>query len=108
MADGYVRIAQLMSRHPELAIFRAFDSLNMQNLLYQQAEITWLEQELKSLIENDQDLRRSKDWWSLAHSEDEQGKEQWELKLQIQQKLEKYSRLSASGPCDQFCVENSS
>jgi hypothetical protein len=97
MTDGYAKIADFMGRHAELGIFRGFDTLNMQSLLYQQAEITWLEQEFKSLAKSNREhpsyLYHSKDWWSLAHSEDEVGKEQWKIAEQIQAKLEKYSRL---------------
>jgi hypothetical protein len=97
MTDGYAKIANFMGRHVELGIFRGFDTLNMQSLLYQQAEITWLEQELKILAESNRGQPshsyRSKDWWSLAHSEEELGKEEWKIAKEIQAKLEKYSRL---------------
>jgi len=97
MTEGYTKIADFMGRHIELGIFRGFNTLNMQSLLYQQAEITWLEQEFKSLVESNREHPSqpylSKDWWSLSHSDDEIGKEQWEIAKQIQAKLEKYSRL---------------
>jgi hypothetical protein len=41
--EGYPKIAQLMSQHGGLAIFRKCGSMNIQNLLYIQAELTYLE-----------------------------------------------------------------
>jgi hypothetical protein len=41
---GYEGLAQLMGVYPELAIFRRFGALNLQNVLFLQAEITALEE----------------------------------------------------------------
>lgn len=94
--EGYAKIASLMSHHRELAIFRRFGTFNLQNLLYLQAELTHLEKDLKELAEKDQaDPNRlfyTKYWYSLAHSEDDEEKEQWEKVLQIREKLTEYSR----------------
>ncbi|CZR51277.1 uncharacterized protein PAC_01152 [Phialocephala subalpina] len=97
-SEGYAKIATLMSHHSELAIFRRFNKLNLQNLLYLQAELTHLEDELNCLAERDKDdpNRRfhSKDWWSLAVSsneEDESSGEQWEKVLDIREKLKEYN-----------------
>lgn len=43
---GYAALAKLMSRHSQLAIFRGFSDLNTKNLLYFQAELIELENEL--------------------------------------------------------------
>ena len=39
MEEGYSHLATLMSYNPETAIFRGFDMLNAQNLLYLQVEL---------------------------------------------------------------------
>ena len=41
---GYEGLAQFMGVYPELAIFRRFGALNLQNVLFLQAEITTLEE----------------------------------------------------------------
>ena len=93
--EGYARLAQLMGRQDEYAIFRRFSSLNKQNLLYLQAEITYLEQELESLAKRDASYPHrqyfSKDWWSLSQSEDEEDLEQWHKIFEIREKLNEYS-----------------
>ncbi|KAH8798137.1 hypothetical protein F5882DRAFT_395221 [Hyaloscypha sp. PMI_1271] len=114
MMEGYPAIAQIMSNHDELAIFRRFKELNMLNLLYSQAEIIHLEAELKSLREVDKSHPERdfhhRDWWSLAYSQEDGNKEQWQKVLEIRKKLEAYnsrlaqqvflSRLEAPNPYD--------
>ncbi|KAF2667891.1 hypothetical protein BT63DRAFT_304305 [Microthyrium microscopicum] len=94
-AEGYAKVAQLMSAHNELAIFRRFRDLNLQNLLYLQAEITHLEAELRSIaLEDEKHGGRQyhhQDWWSLSQSEGGGDNEQWELILELRKKLEKYN-----------------
>lgn len=97
--EGYAKIAMTMSHHGELAIFRRFSKLNLQNLLYLQAELTNLEKDLGELVERDKlDASRgfyAKDWWSLAESSDEEeGQEQWDKVLQIREKLKEYSKVT--------------
>ena len=101
--EGYAKIALAMSHHGELAIFRRFGKLNLQNLLYLQAELTHLERDLGELVERDSlDPNRgfyTKDWWSLAESSDEEeGQEQWDKVLQIREKLKEYSK-ATTFPC---------
>ncbi|ORY62310.1 uncharacterized protein BCR38DRAFT_525336 [Pseudomassariella vexata] len=92
--EGYARVAHLMSQD-EFAILRRFKRLNMQNLLYLQAEITHLECELSDLV--DRDLRNvereyyTKDWWSLSQSDEEEDLEQWEKFQELRVKLEAYN-----------------
>jgi hypothetical protein len=98
-AEGYAKVAELMNAHPELAIFRQFRTLNLQMLLYQQAEITHLENELRVLMESDIEHGRNidhyQDWWTLAHDEEHQSAQaQWTLAREIQHKLEAYSMFS--------------
>jgi type I site-specific restriction-modification system R (restriction) subunit len=98
--EGYPAIAQIMSNHDELAIFRRFKQLNILNLLYSQAEIIHLEVELESLQVVDKSHPERafyhRDWWSLANSEEDENKEQWQKVLEIRQKLEAYSGFSRS------------
>jgi hypothetical protein len=100
--EGYSAIAQIMGNHDELAIVRRFRELNVQDLLYSQAEVIHLEAELAELREMDkiQPDRAiySRDWWSLAHSEEDRNKEQWAKVLEIRHKLREYSACSYSQP----------
>ena len=97
MADGgYAKLASLMSHHGELAIFRRFSKLNLQTLLYLQAELTHLEVDLKDLAKSDQTNEHravySQYWWYLAHSEtDQDDRKQWDKVIQIRQTLKEYS-----------------
>lgn len=94
--DGYARVAHLMSKYEEFAILKRFKALNYQNLLYRQAEITYLQEDLEKLAERDAtDPARqfyTKDWWALAHTESKkEGGEQWRKVQQIRKKLDDYS-----------------
>lgn len=96
--DGYGRMAELMSDHDEFAIFRRFRHLNMKNLLYLQAEIAHLEEELGELADRDAldpELPfHGRDWWSLAHGaddDDEVSQQQWAKVLQLRAKLATYN-----------------
>lgn len=95
--EGYAKVAHLMGTHPEFAIFRCFSSLNMQNLLYLQAEIIHLEAQLRTIVNQDINHggRRyhSKDWWSLSHSQGEGDLKQWNKVLEIRTALKEYSIL---------------
>ncbi|CAN8101394.1 unnamed protein product [Discula destructiva] len=93
--EGYAKVAGLMAKYDNLAIFRGFKRLNYQNLLYLQAEIIHLEDTLKELANTDAThpdcYFHSKDWWSLAHGEDKNGKAQWRKFRKIRDKLAKYN-----------------
>lgn len=99
--DGYRKVAELMAEHEEFAIFRRFRALNMQNLLYLQAEITHLEKDLGDLADRDsghpQRLYHNRDWWSLANGQSEedqdqdQDQDQWQKVLQLRKVLEIYN-----------------
>jgi hypothetical protein len=93
--EGYAKISQLMSRHDEFAMLRRFRSLNIQNLLYMQAELTYLEEELHLRECRDaQDSNKvfyARDWWSLSQSTDSEDISQWHKFLEIRRKLQEYS-----------------
>jgi hypothetical protein len=94
--EGYVKVAALMSRYPELAIVRRFGDLNMQNLLYLQAELTHLELEYKELVSENRQFPEkadyAKDWLALSQSPDGDNTDEWELFLKIRAKLKEYSK----------------
>ena len=96
--EGYAKVAQLMSRHEDFAILRRFRALNMQNLLYMQAEITFLEEELATLVNRDaadpEKKYYGRDWWSLSQSDEDVDKAQWHKFFEIRAKLKEYSPYS--------------
>lgn len=100
--NGYTKLASLIGAKPELAIFRRFGSLNAKNLLYLQAELVHLEQELarsaKADAESGDDERKIYDrhWKSLAQSGFTPGgnSKQWTIALQIRKTLREYSKLA--------------
>lgn len=97
--EGYQRLASLMGTHHEFAIFRRFRALNMQNILYLQAEIMHLEEELTELakrdLKNPERAFHNKDWWSLSKGEAEGDQDQWVKVLEIREKLNIYSKLGS-------------
>lgn len=103
--DGYAKIGSLMGEYPEVAIFKRFGALNMENLLFLQAELHDLETRLRELQRADLesgllDQRNySRDWYMLKESGDslaESGNvgQQWALMLEIREKLKKYSEFN--------------
>lgn len=99
---GYAKIASKMGRSPEFLIFRRFGTLNAQNLLYLQAELTVLEKELGEYALEDEhsaneDRRNySKDWETLKNSHDDDAeagnnKSQWETMVKVRETLKEYS-----------------
>ncbi|KAG9231186.1 hypothetical protein BJ875DRAFT_517842 [Amylocarpus encephaloides] len=96
--DGNAKIANLMSEDPGLAIFRRFGALNKQHLLYLQAELVQLEDELQEQARLDHSFpedrfRRSfaKSWVALKLSASEKGADQqWEKICVIQEKMVRY------------------
>lgn len=87
-----------MGKYPELGMVYRFSSLTIQSLLYQQAEIIGLQQDLHELeVINDksQDKVRasfSRNWFALSSADEYDGSdEQWRLVLEIREKLKEYS-----------------
>ncbi|KAF2655457.1 hypothetical protein K491DRAFT_598815 [Lophiostoma macrostomum CBS 122681] len=96
---GYPKLAAHISLQPETAIFRAFSELNAKNLLYLQAEIAFLEQELRRC-----ELQDSKDtcptrnkskyavsWYWLTESKYDGDTKQLDLVLRIRGLLREYN-----------------
>ena len=94
--EGYAKIAAVMSERTEFAILRRFSRLNMQNILYLQAELLDLEAQLGELAKEDFEIPERMQfvsrWDHLAKSngQGEDGK-QWRLMLTIREKLNEYS-----------------
>jgi hypothetical protein len=97
---GYDRLASLMAFLPEAAIFRRFATLNAKNLLYFQAELSFLEEQLEEAEKADaqsssQNRRQySREWFKLSHAEDHQDGDprQWAIFLRIRRVLGEFSR----------------
>lgn len=96
--EGYPKLACHMGTYPECAIYRRFGSLNSQNLLYFQTELTHLEQKLRRLEAADlasaegNRSNYSKDWYWLNNSIFEENSEQLETVHAIRGKLKEYSQ----------------
>jgi hypothetical protein len=99
MTRGYSTLASLMGAYPEVAIFRRFGALNAKNLLYLQAEIISLEQELRTVEKADLQSGHpdrslyERDWRTLAEPIEVVGRDdtQWKLFLRLREKLYEYS-----------------
>ena len=83
---------------PETAIFRRFGALNAQNLLYFQAELVFLEKQLRELeLSDNKDPHGMKsqyalDWYWLSQSVDDGDDKQWKLARKIRATLREYSK----------------
>jgi len=90
-------LAAQMGAFPETAIFRRFSNLNVQHLLYLQAELVHLEKELREYEISDanatDETRRdyARDWYWLSTSVDSTNDDQIQAVAVIQKKLTEYS-----------------
>jgi hypothetical protein len=104
--EGYPQISQVMSQNKELAIVRRFGNLNMLNILHMQAELMHLEEKYYKYSDiderNSSRAYRSRDWWSLTQLDCNGKTEQWDILLQIREKLSEYSK----GPLFHFKLSN--
>jgi hypothetical protein len=90
-----------MSTAPEISIFRRFEALNRQNLLYLQAELTRLERQLRNIEADsaacdasDPRSRYSRDWeWMNITDEKFNVNPQWQLFMRVRGTLKEYSKL---------------
>lgn len=100
--EGYPRLAVLQGTYPELAIYRRFSILNARNLLYLQAEIVDLEDQLNRYTIEDlnsdetEKKKYSRNWFYLSRlSEGDVHNSQWHTALQIREKLREYSTIAS-------------
>jgi hypothetical protein len=108
---NYLDLSKLMSKYPEVFILRKFSGLNVKNLLYYQAELAHLEQELEEIEDedrlSDENPRNgyATNWKSLGlganikHTPQESGASrtprnslQWQTFLRLREVLNKYSQ----------------
>jgi hypothetical protein len=92
---GYERLSRLIGTYPELAIYRKFSSLCAKMLLYKQAELQHLENELSIIVRNDaHDSRKSAyavSWAAINESTEGGGVDLQKQKiLEIDGKLDNY------------------
>ena len=95
--EGYAKLSSVMSTDSEFAIFRKFGALNAQNLLYYQAELLDLEDDLNDLasrdrLSQDSDKREfANNWGELSQAAD--GKNlQYKKFMKIRKTLREYSQ----------------
>jgi hypothetical protein len=95
---NYQSLAQLSGNEPGFAVFRRFRTLNAKNILYLQAELAELEEQLAQLEADDQNSgevnNRKFQWDARLLMEASPGADQqWKMILQIRTKLDEYNRL---------------
>lgn len=104
--EGFADVARWIALDPdnETFIYRKFDELAAQNLLYLQAEILVLEKELNKLDVNDansddMDLRDAiRTWETLTQrydANDEEARSRMDLIVRIREKLREYRALQS-------------
>ena len=95
---SYPKLSTFMGALPDVAIFRRFGTLNAQNLLFLQAELSHLERELEVIrereasSEDEEKQMALRSWWSLStSSEGDEDNDQWQVIQDIRKKLVEYS-----------------
>jgi len=88
---GYHKVANYMSSHDQVAIFRRFTRLNLLNLLYLQADIMRLEHRLFEVVEQNTNIVTAKDWYELCNSPQDKDQVQLGLTIGLQEKLDHFS-----------------
>jgi hypothetical protein len=95
---GYPRLAERIAVKPETGVYRRFDALNARHILYLQAELCVLEDELRDReIEDQQDKtgKRSqyaKDYQCFLQEPSDMDKPQLKLIQKMHAKLAEYSK----------------
>ena len=94
--EGYAKLSSVMSTDSEFAIHRKFGALNAQNLLYYQAELLGLEDDLNDIASKDRNSQDSEkrefayNWAELSQAAN--GKNlQLEKFMKIRKTLKEYS-----------------
>ncbi|KAI9684072.1 MAG: hypothetical protein M1822_005900 [Bathelium mastoideum] len=122
LVTGYPKLGQKMGVVPEQAIFRRFSALNAEILLHQQAELVYLEKELREIQRadnHDRETPRGKyavNWYWLRESNVDENGTQWKLLLKIRARLREYNealvlqskvaRLPEPGSFDLKAIQN--
>lgn len=103
--EGYAKIAAFMSQHPESALVLRFSDINLQNILYLQAEIYGLREDLRRVegqnrAASSDDLKAfSLDWATLAQTKvDGEVNQQWERAKRLRVLLKDYSEKCLPAP----------
>ncbi len=98
---GYPKMADFVGLEPQLAIFKRFGSLNAENLLYMQAEIAGLEEDLRLIVDQDASTSNDKEnrnfsvsWRTLQEAGSESL--QYRKRMEIREKLKEYSETQRS------------
>lgn len=105
---GYPKLAAKFEVLPEASSYRRFGALNAQNLLYYQAELTYLEEKLQRQQKKDNNDRTgpgasyAKNWYWLKHSEEDGNGVQLELVMQIRILLKEYSKSHCSPRVERY------
>lgn len=97
---GYPKLAEHIGNHPNLASFRRFAALNARNLLYFQAELIELEEELEKVEQRDHKLWQdgtgddyTATWyWLGGKGGNDQNKDQLDLVRKLRELLYQYSQ----------------
>jgi hypothetical protein len=100
---GYPGLSSLMAHADGFGMFKRFAALNMRNLLYMQAELMSLEDELQLATINDQQAPNTDPRSSYSKSADALRasfrstepavREQWDKALEVRARLKEYSKL---------------
>ena len=103
MGGSYHKLSEFMGAWPTMSIFRRFGTLNVQNILFLQAELAYLEDQLSQIRQDEptsnglsekSEPNALQSWHSLSQQdEDGMHSEQYEKVLEIRAKLKEYSRL---------------
>jgi len=93
---GYGKFAQLIADFPSLTIYRKFGALSSKVLLYMQAELIHLENELKIIAQEDPEKATFEvSWAALFGASDQNGDDLQRRKIiEIQEKINIYRILS--------------
>lgn len=96
---GYNEFANLIGSYPDLTIYRKFATLASKNLLYMQAELVYLENELKTISEMDHENPEKRGFgvsWKALNEASGGGAVQKRIVLEIRQKLKEYRMIISS------------
>jgi hypothetical protein len=101
---GWPSVASYMAETSEFQAFSRFRELNVKNLLYYQVEIAYLEDKLRRQELKDWEKRRMSEEENYAklaevmvRSKDGPDSKQWNLIIQIRERVKEYSKICIYG-----------